>query len=246
MASTWIGFTPQGTGGDAAQKCQSVINKQVGGGYVIEYITKNIDKPNAGFEDDAEHLEERKLHPENAGRLVAVHRLRSSSRNLKEILGEHEYERLQNMWSQNGRRKRWSVAFPIVESFEIEGKPLATDVLSPDAVQRLIKHTSATLRPLSEVDRVAFANLSLRPRAAANAWIAIEDEIDAAERSQIDPKVIKDIDRDLRLTAIEGLTEERWAKVRRRAAWLADLFARDRARAGNFVATIALSNRPTD
>ncbi len=138
------------------------------------------------------------------------------------------------MWSQNGRRKRWSVAFPIVESFEIEGKPLATDVLSPDAVQRLIKHTSATLRPLSDVDRVAFANLSLRPRAAANAWIAVEDEIDAAERSQIDPKVIKDIDRDLRLTAIEGLTEERWAKVRRRAAWLADLFARDRARAGKF------------
>lgn len=232
VATTWIGFTPQGKGGDALQKCQSTINNQTGAGYVIEYITKNIGKPNAGFEHDAEHLEERKLHTANAGRLVAVHRLRPSSRNLREILGDDSYERLQNMWSQNGSRTRWSVAFPIIESYEIEGRPLATEVLKPDAMQRLIKHASATLRPFSEVDRAAFANLSLKPRPATNAWIAIEDDIAAAEGSNIDPSVVKNIDCDLRLAAVEGMTEERWAKVRLRAAWLADLFVRNRARAG--------------
>jgi 5-methylcytosine-specific restriction protein A len=232
VASSWIGFTPQGKGGDAAQKCQSAINKQTGSGYVVEYITKNIDKPNAGFENDAEHLEERKLHAANAGRLVAVHRLRPSSRNLREILGNDSYERLQNMWSQNGSRSRWSVAFPIVESYHIEGRPLATDVLTPEAMQRLIKHTSATLRPFSEKDRAAFASLSLTPRLATNAWIAIEDEIKAAEGSSIDPSIVKNIDRDLINAAVEGMTGERWAKVRLRAAWLAGRFVRERAKAG--------------
>jgi 5-methylcytosine-specific restriction protein A len=232
VASTWIGFTPQGKGGDAAQKCQSAINRQTGSGYVVEYITKNIDKPNAGFEDDVEHLEERRLHAANAGRLVAVHKLRPSARSLREILGDESYERLQSMWSQNGSRTRWSVAFPIVESYEIEGRPLATDVLTPEAIQRLIKHTSATLRPFSEGDRAAFAGLRLKSRPAANAWIAIEDEIKAAEGSNIDPATTKKIDRDLRTAAVEGMTDERWAKVRLRAAWLADRFVRNRAKAG--------------
>jgi 5-methylcytosine-specific restriction protein A len=232
VATSWIGFTPQGKGDDAAQKCQSAINRQSGSGYVVEYITKSIDKPNPGFEDDPGHLEERKLHAANAGRLVAVHRLRPSSRNLREILGDEGYERLQSMWSQNGNRNRWSVAFPIVESYEIEGRPLATDVLTSDAIQRLIRHTSATLRPFSAEDRNAFADLSLSPRPATNAWIAIEDEITAAEGSEIPPAILKNIDNDLQLAAVEGMTKERWAKVRRRSAWLADRFARQRAKAG--------------
>jgi 5-methylcytosine-specific restriction protein A len=232
VATSWIGFTPQGKGGDAAQKCQSAINRQSGSGYVVEYITKSIDKPNPGFEDDSGHLEERKLHAANAGRIVAVHRLRPSSRNLREILGDESYERLQNMWAQNGNRNRWSVAFPIVESYEVEGRPLATDVLNPDSIRRLIRHTSATLRPFSAEDRAAFADLTLSPRPAINAWIAIEDEISAAESSQIAHGVLQNINIDLQYASVEGMADERWAKIRRRSAWLADRFARERARAG--------------
>ena len=35
VASTWLGFSPQGKGSDAAQKCKSAINSQSGSGYVI-------------------------------------------------------------------------------------------------------------------------------------------------------------------------------------------------------------------
>jgi 5-methylcytosine-specific restriction protein A len=236
VASSWIGFTPQGKGPDATAKCQATINAQMGSRYVVEYIAKGIDDPNAGYEADPQHLEERKLHAANAGKLIAVHRLRPSARPLREIVGHDGYERIQNMWSKNGDRRRWSVAFPIVESFTITDAPLATDVFFAEACQRLINHASATLRPLAQGDHAPLAGLQLVPRSAANAWIAIEDEIKAAEASDIPGDVAWDIGDDMPPTAaasaIEGMTEERWVKIRKRAAWLADRFVRERARAG--------------
>ena len=112
VASSWIGFTPQGKGADAVARCQSAINEQMRSGYIVEYITKHIDTPNKGFENDPEHLKERELHAENAGRLIAVHRLRHSPRPLREIIKDGPYERLQDMWATGSDRRRWSVAFP--------------------------------------------------------------------------------------------------------------------------------------
>ena len=71
------------------------------------------------------------------------------------------------------------------------------------------------------------ADLSLVPKNATNARIAIEDEIRMAEGSDIPDDLVTDINRDLSMSAMEGMTEERKAKVRRRAAWLANRFASD-------------------
>jgi 5-methylcytosine-specific restriction enzyme A len=153
-------------------------------------------------------------------------------RPLNEIIGDSEFERLQDMWAQGGKRRRWSVAFPIVESFEIEGKPPAAHVLSSAAYKRLFQHPSGTLRPLNDEEREMIADLVLVPGNAINAWIAIEDEILMAEASAIPAGLMRDINWDLSVSAMEGMTEERKAKIRQRAAWLANRFASERRKAG--------------
>jgi 5-methylcytosine-specific restriction protein A len=50
----------------------------------------------------------------------------------------------------------------------------------------------------------------------------------AAERSEIDSRIAREIDRDLGSKAAEGMTVEQWTKVRLRAAWLAQRFVRER------------------
>ncbi|RYD90908.1 MAG: hypothetical protein EOP50_15165, partial [Sphingobacteriales bacterium] len=127
--TTWLGFTPIGSGDNARAQCQSTIQRQFGNGYVIEYITEQFSEPNPGFENDPSYLAEREAHKELAGRFIAVHKLRSTARPLQSIVGEDEFAKLQDMWAQAGKRYRWSVAFPIVETFEVVGKPKAKSVL---------------------------------------------------------------------------------------------------------------------
>lgn len=230
--TTWIGFTPSTGDGSARAGCQSTIQKQFGKGYVLEYITEQFSQPNSGFEKDPDYLAERKAHADQAGRFIAVHRLRSSSRSLEEIVGQEAFRRLQDMWAQGEKRWRWSVAFPIVETYRIVGQPKAKDVLGEDAYRRLFAHSSATLRPLNDAERASLADLDLEPVVANNAWIAIEDEFLNAELSEIPKQIERDIERDLAGNAFEGMTEERKAKVRKRAAWLADRFVRARSKAG--------------
>lgn len=228
VASDWIGFTPVGDNPDAAGRCQATIAAQAANGYVIEYITRHFGKPKPGYLTDPRYLEERDAHAAVAGRLVAVHRLHVSSLPLRTIIGEDDYNRIQDIWDEDGRRRRWSVAFPIVESYEILTKPLARDVLGPEAMQRLFAHPSATLRPLNDDERVRIANLPLSVRSTRNAWIGIQADIMAAERSAIDRRISREIDRDLGSRAAEGMTVEQWTKVRLRAAWLAQRFVRER------------------
>src|SRR5262245_8137881 len=122
-ATTWLGFTPLDGDLSAHNQCQSTVQKQFGNGYVLEYITKGISKPNPGYEQHPDYLAEVRRHEELGGRLTAIHRLRTTSRRLESILGPAEFKQLQDMWAQDRKRCRWSVAFPIVESYEIVGKP---------------------------------------------------------------------------------------------------------------------------
>ena len=227
-ASTWLGFTPRGAGGASRAQCQSTIQRQMSGGYVLEYITETAEKPNPGFENDARYLEEQAQHRENRGRFLAIHRLRHSSRPLEVILGQTEFSRIQDMWAQGRKRWRWSVAFPIIESFEIIGKPKATDILDSEAYRRIFAHSSAHLRPLSPKERGQLSQLDIRRVAAPNAWIALEDEMLAVEGSEINRRSLQLMEQDLALGALEGESEERKAKIRKRAAWLADRFIRGR------------------
>jgi 5-methylcytosine-specific restriction enzyme A len=230
--TTWMGFTPLSDGPGGFAQCQSTINRQIHNGYVIEYITLNFPLPNLGHEIDPEYLAEKAAHADCAGRLVGVHRLRSTARNLHTILGDQEFEKLQDRWAEEGKRRRWSVAFPIIESYEIPAKPRANTVFSALSMRRLFGHPSATLRPLNERERSEIAELPLVSRIAANAWIAIEDEIQFAEASDLPAEVLRLIAEDLCDSALEGMTDEHWGKVRRRAAWLANRFVLQRRDAG--------------
>jgi len=226
--TTWLGFTP--TEGDltARNKCQSTIQRQFGDGYVIEYITQQFSEPNPGFENDPGYIAEREAHRALAGRLIAVHKLRTTARSLETILGADEFKRLQDMWAQGGKRYRLSVAFPIVESYEIVGHPKAKHVLGEAAYRRLYQRSSANLRALSDDERALIADLELHQIATANSWIGIEDEFRLAEASEINADVERAIGRDL--AALEGMEAERLAKVKRRATWIADRFVRAEGR----------------
>jgi 5-methylcytosine-specific restriction enzyme A len=228
--TTWIGFTPTGGSLTARNKCQSTIQRQFGRGYIIEYITEKFGDPNPGFETDHQYLADRERHGEFAGRFIAVHRLRATARPLVQILGGQQFDHVQDMWSQGGNRNRWSVAFPIIESYRITGRPKAKAVLGEQSYSRLYAHSSATLRPLSDEERTAITDLEIQRTATLNAWIGIEDEFALAESSEIDPRIRKLIDRDLSHPAIEGMTSERWVRVRTRAAWKAYEFLRGRIR----------------
>ncbi|TFH59385.1 MAG: hypothetical protein E4G91_08990, partial [Candidatus Zixiibacteriota bacterium] len=148
--TTWLGFTPQGQGPNAEAQCASTVQRQCGNGYVLERITQAFGEPNEGFGDDPQVIREREIHEGVKDRLIAVHRLRHSMLPLKEIIGENEFERLQDIWSGDDARRRWSVAYPIIETYEIVGKPNAKDIFSPDVFRRLYQTQSATLRVLDD------------------------------------------------------------------------------------------------
>jgi 5-methylcytosine-specific restriction enzyme A len=245
VASHWIGFTPQSEAPDAESRCQATVAAQFGSGYVLEYITRNFGTPNPGFETDPLYLSERTAHANVAGKLVAVHRLRATARPLKAVVGAADFERIQDMWAEDGRRRRWSVAFPIVESYEITTKPYANRVFTTDAMQRVFAHPSATLRPLNDNERAAIADLPLVPRNTTNAWIGIEDEVTAAERSNINKRIARDIELDLKAAAMEGMSAEQRTKVRLRAAWLAQKFVLQRQKANSLTCDICHFD-PTD
>jgi 5-methylcytosine-specific restriction enzyme A len=212
--TSWIGFTPTDGSLTARNQCQGTIQRQFGRGYIIEYITEKFGDPNPGFETDPEYLADQESHKELAGRFTAVHRLRATARPLIEILGEKQFERPQDMWAQGGNRNRWSVAFPIIESYRINDRAKAKDVLGEEAYARLYAHSSATLRPLNDGERAAIADLEIEQVTTLNAWIGIEDEFALAEKSEIDPRVRRVIDQDLSGAAIEGMTADRWARIR--------------------------------
>lgn len=229
--TTWLGFSPTNGSLQSRNQCQRTIQRQYAGGYVIEYITEQFSEPNPGFETDPQYLDEREAHKALAGRFIAVHKLRTTARDLETILGPAEFTRVQDMWAQGEKRWRWSVAFPIVETYDIIGRPKAKDVLGETGYRRLFQRSSATLRVLNEEERASLADLEIEQRSAANAWIGIEDEFMLAEASEIDERIRKAIQRDLPDGALEGMEEERRAKVRKRAAWLAQEFVKKRRRA---------------
>lgn len=232
IASHWTGFTPVSGAPAAVSRCQAVIGRQLAGGYLLEYITRDFGDPNPGHEADPAFLGEKREHAASAGCLVAVHRLLSTAHALRTIVGDSDFERIQDRWAQGGKRHRWSVAFPIVESYIIPTKPLAREVFSRDAVQRLFGYPSATLRPLNDDDRRTIADLPLTRQDTVNAWIGIQSEIVAAEGSHIAGAFIRGMDLDLGASAVEGFTDEQWTQIRRRAAWLAQKFARRRREEG--------------
>lgn len=139
-------------------------------------------------------------------------------------MGDQEYELLQDMWAQGADRHRWSVAFPIIETYEILGRPDAKELLGEELYRQHFAYSTSILRPLNDEVRDAIADLEIEWKEAPNAWIALEDEIEIAERGGFPERTQKLIDQDLRANALEGHSAERKVKIRVRAAWLANNF----------------------
>jgi 5-methylcytosine-specific restriction protein A len=226
---SWMGFTPENGDLYSRNSCQSTIQRQFGDGYVLEYITGQYGEPNKGFEDHPRYLEHKAQHGEVAGKLLAIHRLYTTSKPLEKMIPADEFETLQDMWAEGGKRHRWAVAFPVVETYKIVEQPVASEVFG-NRFRHFAGHPSATLRPLKDEDRALLSMLKIERVATANAWIAMDDEFVKAEGSQIDPRIDRSIEDDLRQNALEGFTEEVKGKIKRRAKWLADLFVRKRQR----------------
>jgi 5-methylcytosine-specific restriction protein A len=97
---------------------------------------------------------------------------------------------------------------------------------------RLFAHPSGILRRLNDDERQQITELEIEPRPTINAWVGIADEAAMAEQSPLNPETVKLVNGDIAFAALEGMTEEQKAMVRKRAAWVADRFIRNRARAG--------------
>ncbi len=235
-AQDFIGFTPTEDSTAARLGCQNTVARQFGNGYVIEYISKKRETPNSGFESDPDYQRELAEHPAIAGRLIAVHKLLSSALPLQEIMGKTAYDRLQDLWSRNGKRWRWSVAFPIIESYRIVSAPHASQAFGDELYLHLFAHADRLLRPLPDEARQAIADLQIEPLSVRHSELVERLDAEKADGSEIPNEVIREIGKDLsHLTAWEGMPEERKVIVRKRCAYLAHQFKRSRRRAGRFI-----------
>jgi hypothetical protein len=104
------------------------------------------------------------------------------------------------MWA---RGIRWSAAFPVIESYDIENPPNASDVFGTASYRRLFAHPERLLRPLNDEERSKISDLVLIPRPTASAWIAIADEVAFAMRDEqkIPQNIRRNIDSDLPVPA---------------------------------------------
>ncbi|TLX17083.1 HNH endonuclease [Rhizobium sp. MHM7A] len=234
-AGAWMGFTPGSSHPDSIRRTEMTVLAQAEGGYVLEYITGSYGTPNAGYDKSEVYLSHKAAHEKLAGRLIALHRLEPTARPIRDFISKEEFEELQDMWSEPGKRHRWMAAFPIAETYEIVGHPEAKAVLGDERYRWLFQRSSTTLRKLDDIDRQLIAGLEIKLKPALNYLLSIELDVRAAERSQSTPytqAIGREIDKDLKNTAFEGMSVEVIAQIKTRARWLAHKFARARAQAG--------------
>lgn len=161
VATNCLAFSPHNGSQDAINSCQSNVHRQFLGGLVLEYITKTMPRANPG--NETEEARARKEHSENAGKLWAVHRLEHSWRPLREIIGQARYEHIQDMWAPADRRFKWAVSFPIVESWDIVGRPYAEEVFGKKLVKKVQERTRE-LRILTDAHRACLNDLKITER----------------------------------------------------------------------------------
>lgn len=164
LATTWMGFTPGADNLTSRNKCEQTILRQLNGGYILEYATKTFSKPNPGFDSDPAYLALKRAHEDYKGHLTAVHKLGSSARQLAEFFDKTDYRNFQAMWGQPSKKHRWSVAFPVVESYDIIGHPDAKRVLGETEYKSLFQCTRAGLREVTDRQRELIADLEIERR----------------------------------------------------------------------------------
>lgn len=230
-----MGFTPGGDNPESIRRTETTVLEQMNGGYILEYITESYGVPNPGFENSETYLSEKAAHEKIAGCLTAIHRLEPTGRRLKNFVSKEEFEKIQDMWAKPGERHRWMSAFPVVESYEIVGRPSAKEVFGIDRYHRLFRKRNSKLRILEDIDRQLIAGLEIKLLPTRNFLLSLETDFWAARQSASTPysrAVGREIDKDLRNVAFEGWTIEVVTNFKQRARWIAHKFARARADKG--------------
>jgi 5-methylcytosine-specific restriction enzyme A len=157
----WVGFTPSKDAAASRGQLRSTVGRQMGHGYVLEYVS--ISQPNPNPNSPRLTPEERELHAKAAGSLTAVFKLGNRPAHTREYIGDKEYGDIQDRWDQQGHRVRWSEAYPIIEAWEITGWPKARDVLGLEAAARRCEMLAQGLKVLDDDDRAKLAHLDIVP-----------------------------------------------------------------------------------
>jgi 5-methylcytosine-specific restriction enzyme A len=157
----WIGFTPRKDDLSSRTSLQNTIMKQVGNGYVLEYVRLTEPKVNAGGRPLIE--QERDQWERAKGALTAAYRITGDAEHTRDMLGTKEYDDIQDRWDEHGDRRRWSVAFFITEAWSIVGWPKARDILGPNVAHDKCEQMSGYIKPLDDEDRAKLEYLEITP-----------------------------------------------------------------------------------
>jgi hypothetical protein len=146
----------------------------------------------------------------------------------------------------------WKMGRPVPYAFRIEGETRSLDAgclgmlrsdleltLDDDGYIAAVKPNELLLRKYEPRRAELLARIEATGNAerldSAFTFSAIADEVAIAEQSQIERRTERLIERDLQASAMEGLTSEQKIKTRRRAAWLAEMFVRDKLENGGHI-----------
>jgi len=159
----WIGFTPRKDDLSSRTSLQNTIMKQVGNGYVLEYI--RLTPPKVNTRGRPLTKLERDQWQRAKGSLTAAYRIAGYSEHARDMLGTKEYDDVQDRWDDHGHRKRWSVAFLITEAWNVVGWPKARDILGPSVAKEKCEQMSGYIKPLDAEDRAKLEHLEITPLA---------------------------------------------------------------------------------
>jgi 5-methylcytosine-specific restriction protein A len=213
----WVGFTPTRDEPASREQLRATVSRQMGNGYVLEYVTLSRPPPNAAARPITP--EEKDLHARAAGSLTAVFKLARRHVHARDLVDPQQYKDMQDRWDQRGDRARWSVAFPIIEAWEINGWPKARNVLGMEAAGRTCELQSQSLKPLEADDQAKLAPLEIAPinlpadGLAARYFVALaqqenrENSRPADSLSPQDRPLLEDY------SAVEGMTKEQRIRV---------------------------------
>lgn len=227
---SWVGFTPSRDDLTSRQQLRSTVNRQMGHGYVLEYVSISLPPPNS----NSRPLEpkEKVLHAKAAGALTAVFKLANRPVHALQLIQPQEYDDLQNRWDLRGDRARWSEAYPIIEAWEITGWPKARDVLGLEAAARRCEMQSQVLKVLADEDRAKLAHLELVPinmpvdGLAARHFIELSHLTNKERGIGIDALMKEDRLLYDDYSAIEGITKERRVRLAQRDRHLVTVLKR--------------------
>ncbi len=157
----WIGFTPRSDHPSSGPRLRNTILKQIGRGYILEYVPLTPPKPNRHGRPLTPG--EKEWHARSAGSLTAVYRVIDHRFHASELVSTQEFEDIQGRWAYNGKQSRWSEAFLIVEAWNIVGWPKAREILGLESADRACEQLSSGIKVLTDEDRSRLDHLELTP-----------------------------------------------------------------------------------